>query len=60
MHLLPRVFCQLEIAFSCWRYLLLAPPDDVVSKIADLSVKKKYEFLSIFFKTPIEGPKLNH
>ena len=38
-------------------YLLLAPPDDVLSKIADLShyfkCQEKYEFDSNFFKTPI-------
>ena len=36
LHFLPRVFCQLEFHFSCRLYLLLAPPDDVSSKIADL------------------------
>ena len=57
LHFLPRVSCQLEFHFSCRLYLLLGPPDDVLSKIADLShflnVNKKYEFESNFFKTPI-------
>ena len=57
LHFLPKVSCQLEFHFSCSLSLLLAPPDDVLSKISDLSqifkCQKKYEFESNFFKTPI-------
>ena len=37
LHFLPRMSCQLEFHFSCRLYLLLGPPDDVLSEIADLS-----------------------
>jgi hypothetical protein len=37
LHFLPRVSCQLEFHLSSQLYLLLAPPDDGLSKIADLS-----------------------
>ena len=51
------VSCQLKFHFSCRLYLLLAPPEDVLSKIAGLchyfKCQEKYEFKSNFFKTPI-------
>ena len=37
LHFLPRVSCQLEFHSSCQLNLLLAPPDDVLTKISDLS-----------------------
>ena len=57
LHFLPRVSCQLEFNFSCRLYFLLGPPDDVLSKIANLShyfkCQEKYEFERSFFKTLI-------
>ena len=46
-------------------YLLLSPPDDVLSKTADLShfsyrLEKKGEKESNFLNTPSGGLKLNH
>ena len=40
---LQRVSCQLELHFSRYLYLVLAPPDDVLSKTADLSHNFKYQ-----------------
>ena len=37
LHFLPHVSCQIEFNISCGLYHLFPPPDDVLSKISDLS-----------------------
>ena len=62
LHFLPQVSCQIEFIIICWIYLLLAPPDDVLSKMSDLGhyFNRKKRFENNFLNTPIGGLKLNH
>ena len=41
LYFLPQVSCKSEFKFCCWLYLILAPPDDILSKKADLSPNYK-------------------
>ena len=50
LHFLPQVSCQSEFNFSWLLYLLWSPPDDVLSKIADLSHHFKMLWKKLIWK----------